>query len=385
MANFTPIVDGLDWQSVDYINELILSIRERCLAAHWMYDLPQLVQPGDDIQDKDFWYSLRAPLLGVITSYLDHELVAAQGLNDALPLEPFYEMGYTVERCFEVAGMSPYGFRNATSWPADWTNLNDPAYAYGRPMLAGDIIGPWVFDDIRRLCSALKWTGRDYSAYDTTYCNGVGQAGAQQTSSDEEPCEDAIAAVVDDWDCDEGSSMSSMGQSSSSSSSSGSSGSSSSTSQSWSSQSSSGDDPDDRMAPPPAGPPVAPRGSPHAYAVGWNVYRYFGGYSAYAYRYATINMALDRFDGVPCAWECHIYSSASGNWLDIDSTGLPQDAWGLWDSATQQGTAFSAARLGGEDCPIPYDACGHVDEGEFGMRQDGSCWIFKWLFSFSDL
>ena len=56
-------------------------------------------------------------------------------------------------------------FRAATTWPVDgegdddWTNRDNAAYAY-RTIQAGDIIGPWIMQDLQDLLNLMLWTFR---------------------------------------------------------------------------------------------------------------------------------------------------------------------------------------------------------------------------------
>jgi len=63
------------------------------------------------------------------------------------------------------AGLSSSGFRRITSqtWPADWTDVDDAAYSYGYAQ-AGDVVGPWNWEDVRlafdemvKMKKAVSW------------------------------------------------------------------------------------------------------------------------------------------------------------------------------------------------------------------------------------
>jgi len=69
-----------------------------------------------------------------------------------------------------VAGISSNGWRRCTTnWPSNWRDFDDPAYeytwSYGTPVSCteGDILGPWVVDDIQRSFDALKLWFVSYS------------------------------------------------------------------------------------------------------------------------------------------------------------------------------------------------------------------------------
>lgn len=57
------------------------------------------------------------------------------------------------------AGLDAAGFRQSNVWP------DDPAftgYRYGK-MLPGDLFGPWIFEDLAKAFTALKWTWEEFS------------------------------------------------------------------------------------------------------------------------------------------------------------------------------------------------------------------------------
>lgn len=67
-----------------------------------------------------------------------------------------------------------WGFRRATVMPADWTDASDPAwqwdcqYAPGYTpkfglMQPGDIMGPWVFQDLQNALNRLKWLWGEFT------------------------------------------------------------------------------------------------------------------------------------------------------------------------------------------------------------------------------
>ena len=79
----------------------------------------------------------------------------------------------------ESAGCSASGFRRVpagNSWPADWRNLGDPAYAFGM-IQAGDLIGPWIIDDLYRMFNEMVWTVRthDWEITSEEECAVIGE------------------------------------------------------------------------------------------------------------------------------------------------------------------------------------------------------------------
>jgi hypothetical protein len=61
-----------------------------------------------------------------------------------------YENIFPFTDFLAFVGLNTNGFRRAiTNWPSDWTDIDDPAFSYGK-IEVGDIFGPWVEDEIMR-------------------------------------------------------------------------------------------------------------------------------------------------------------------------------------------------------------------------------------------
>lgn len=78
---------------------------------------------------------------------------------------------HTQSEYFQLAGISPYGFRKAFSYDPlvnDWRNFDDPMYdgnysfdntlVRGTFVIVGEIMGPWLIDDIQKLAEFAQWT-----------------------------------------------------------------------------------------------------------------------------------------------------------------------------------------------------------------------------------
>lgn len=148
MANFTPIVAGLDWQHVNFINELrgAWSERRQSIGGAPVAD----VVAGHDIQSVSFWKDMQEWCENNCASFVNHnETIAGQS---SVPM-------FSVPSWRDAAGMNSQGFRRTQIWnpsnPGDWEN--DIAFEHGF-MEEGDIIGPWIFDDLQKAFTALKWT-----------------------------------------------------------------------------------------------------------------------------------------------------------------------------------------------------------------------------------
>jgi hypothetical protein len=59
------------------------------------------------------------------------------------------DIAYTLTTFRTEAGLNASGFRRATAWPG--------SFSYGK-IQAGDIIGPWIVEDLQKAFDALRWT-----------------------------------------------------------------------------------------------------------------------------------------------------------------------------------------------------------------------------------
>jgi hypothetical protein len=146
---FTPISAGLDWHNLVFLNELILAYSERRQAIGQSAGAP--LDGGADVHAMSFWKNMQEWLEANCTSFVD-DGVAIEGAA-AVTM-------FTLATWRAAAGLDEDGFRRATAWTPDlatpdWTL--DPDFSAG-VMQAGDIIGPWILNDLQKGFSALKWT-----------------------------------------------------------------------------------------------------------------------------------------------------------------------------------------------------------------------------------
>jgi hypothetical protein len=156
-APFTPVT-STNLQNLALYHEVLLAHYERDAALGQAYTVPDLSTvwpPGLNVQ--------QAALYRVEQSFLQGNEITGFGgtynrfLDPAADIEGAAELPYlTLVRWRELANLHPDGFRRVTgnAWPADWTDLDDPAYSYGYCQ-AGDIIGPWLLTDIQRAYAPL--------------------------------------------------------------------------------------------------------------------------------------------------------------------------------------------------------------------------------------
>jgi len=156
---FTAITDDMDLQSAALANEYYVSFVER--GGSWSGDAPAA---GEDIQ-------LTSPVtverfhFKKMQTWIQNDAattwVQSHETNGTLRANGYYDNKSTIDLWtwanFKLATGLTSGFRRATTWPADWTDYSDAAYSYG-PIQAGDIRGPWIFQDLQDAFKKLLWT-----------------------------------------------------------------------------------------------------------------------------------------------------------------------------------------------------------------------------------
>jgi hypothetical protein len=155
MAAFTDPTNA-DWSALAFIrDEIVQSLNERWNATVG-FDWNPLLSPteGDDVQSAGFINSLFfiiEDIMNTLTwigNWVDHE--AAPNKDGPVRM--------TYERFIEISGL--YDNSGTIGWRRTTVHPTDPsftAFEYGQ-MQGGDIIGPWIFEDLQKACAALKWT-----------------------------------------------------------------------------------------------------------------------------------------------------------------------------------------------------------------------------------
>ena len=186
MATFTTITAGMDWQDVDFINEMVTTLREHQSVAG--VSLTDEVGAGDDIQSVAFWNGIQTSLEAICTSYItsttppDFENLGTEEIPIWFPVDWTL---FTLAAWRTEAGIHADGFRRATEWipgADDGTWENDVDFSPGK-MQAGDIIGPWLFDDIQKGLDALNYVKRTPNL-SSSGKSGDSEAGTYYTKQD---------------------------------------------------------------------------------------------------------------------------------------------------------------------------------------------------------
>ena len=152
MATFSTIATGTPYLSLAIVQELVLAYSERrqCIA----HDPVTPIVAGRNLQDVAFWRGMQ--------DWID--TFCSRWVNDgsfstATEYDKVADITHTLATFRAEAGLNTNGFRRATSYPGP--------FSYGR-IVAGDIIGPWIVQDLQKAFDAMRWT----HLTDATLSNG---------------------------------------------------------------------------------------------------------------------------------------------------------------------------------------------------------------------
>ena len=149
MATFTALSAWTSAQDRTATNEIVLAYSERrqCVGDSAVAALA----PGGNVQDTAFWTAMQGWVEANCIYFVDDD-----SFSTSTEYTNVNAIAYTLSN-FRTAAEITSGFRRATSWPTDWTDYGDAAYSYGR-IQSGDIIGPWIYDDLQKAFDALRWS-----------------------------------------------------------------------------------------------------------------------------------------------------------------------------------------------------------------------------------
>ena len=159
---WTTITQNVIWQPATFVNEFLGAIRERRNVLGWIADTWADISAGVNIQSHDFWGEMQEFLetwcVDFIQSHDTDGTPRAVGYYDNIDSESDITQ-WTLANWRTASGFAS-GFRRATTSPADWTDYSDAAFVaagYGT-MQVGDVIGPWIFQDLQDGLNTLVWT-----------------------------------------------------------------------------------------------------------------------------------------------------------------------------------------------------------------------------------
>lgn len=186
-ASYTSITNGVEWQASNVVNEFTITYNEHATAIG--SNGIATILAGDDIQGTNFWKPIQQFLSRNCTSFLDWAAVDTGGTNADLPNMTFTWTGLQARAGVDF-------MRRATQWDPDggdvWTNYNDSMYwavnGGGTGTIeAGDIIGPWVFEDLQKMYSELDVTFQE---------RGLGQSSPYDVFATNTSFKDTLVTVT---------------------------------------------------------------------------------------------------------------------------------------------------------------------------------------------
>lgn len=181
MASWTSITAGRDWQAQSFVKQFAEAINERDDVLYGPGGGGGVTVPsaGDDIQAVNFWKNFQdwvdTHCNSFVRSYDGGSKLAGgqSGDYDNVASAPsnYDNLEDLLQRVHGVS-ISPLSFRRATTWPTNWTDIGDAAFSYGK-ITAGDIIGPWIFDDLQKALNGLRWTQEAFIEVDGELYQGA--------------------------------------------------------------------------------------------------------------------------------------------------------------------------------------------------------------------
>lgn len=143
-----------DWSAAATLNEFVGAVNERKLAVGQAEPFATVIA-GDDVQAASFFAGIPGYInfgyqLWIESRYGD--FVVSHDAGTPRTGETFDDSVYgSLAEVFSAAGLAHSNWRRYTTHPDDGGDV-----AYGK-MQAGDIIGPWIFEDIQKCLNVLVW------------------------------------------------------------------------------------------------------------------------------------------------------------------------------------------------------------------------------------
>jgi len=158
------------WQAL--LDELVLAYSERRQA---LSQSAYTAADDRDVQAASYWTTLQGWIETNCLSFIDHVSGPLTGDNTAF-------LYFTLATFRAAAGLHADGFRRST---------DGSSFSYGQ-MQPGDIIGPWIFEDLQKAFSVLRWR---LLTFTTPSFTGYKRSGEKSNSN----WNDAKAGALVDW------------------------------------------------------------------------------------------------------------------------------------------------------------------------------------------
>jgi hypothetical protein len=136
------------WQTL--LNELTLAYSERRQAvSERIQSVNDAYIATDDKDIQAFWY------WSTIQGWIENNCLVFIDITGPLTPDKTAFLFYTLASFRSVAGLHEDGFRRVPEG-VEWNGTDDPVWSYGQ-MQEGDIIGPWIFEDLQKAFSVMLW------------------------------------------------------------------------------------------------------------------------------------------------------------------------------------------------------------------------------------
>lgn len=143
-----------DWALLANVTDFQKAINERKDAIQ--IGAPDVLKvPGDDVQDHAFWNAMQTWVEDNLGSFVVSAELGAPFANEYYDNEDTIPYWANLHDLFAAAGLGTF------DWRAYITHPDDAGVDQSRKIIAGDIIGPWIFNDLQKVISVLRWTKAD--------------------------------------------------------------------------------------------------------------------------------------------------------------------------------------------------------------------------------
>ena len=148
---FTPPANAT-WQTL--LSELTLAWSERSQALYHEHagpGNPYTAIDDRDVQAATYWRAIQYWVEWNCLYFIDL-------VDGPLSADRTAFLYWTLASFRTAAGLNAAGFRRVPEG-VEWDGETDPVWSYGH-MEAGDIIGPWIFEDLQKAFAMLQHTSR---------------------------------------------------------------------------------------------------------------------------------------------------------------------------------------------------------------------------------
>ena len=141
-----------DWSAAAILNEFINAINERASAAGGGVSSAAAVAVGDDVQRVEFFRNLQTWIESYLGAFVVSHVAGVPRSSGCFDNTASIDSYANLAAVFSAAGLEYSNWRRYTTHPDEGGGV-----AYGQ-MQAGDIIGPWIFEDLQKCLNVLVWT-----------------------------------------------------------------------------------------------------------------------------------------------------------------------------------------------------------------------------------